>query len=305
MYVFWWDKPLDVRFPIVLNCDPSALTECWVTKSGYKVLVPLNPVLWNTLDEPAGSSSSVSTLGDSREEGEERLRPQFSFEGGTRGPYHGDDDEEEGYLLQRVQTAQTATSCPRVKAVWISVCQCVSKVLGVSNRIIYRLLILGGLQDFSASTRSENESSDANVYDKVPTFYGYHEGESDSLAVQLGPLLGVVLASIFGAIHCIAWSSPRPTTLETQLWRILSLIVTFAPLLFVVAFVLISMPRSYSGLIPTSFGLFQGRFLTPIAVPVYIAARCMLLGLALAQLRELPPRAHETVEWSRFLPHIQ
>ncbi|EFI27859.1 hypothetical protein CC1G_14352 [Coprinopsis cinerea okayama7 len=175
----------------------------------------------------------------------------------------------------------------------------------VARGIIYRLLILGGLQDFSASTRSENESSDANVYDKVPTFYGYHEGESDSLAVQLGPLLGVVLASIFGAIHCIAWSSPRPTTLETQLWRILSLIVTFAPLLFVVAFVLISMPRSYSGLIPTSFGLFQGRFLTPIAVPVYIAARCMLLGLALAQLRELPPRAHETVEWSRFLPHIQ
>ncbi|KAH6914520.1 hypothetical protein BKA70DRAFT_1421286 [Coprinopsis sp. MPI-PUGE-AT-0042] len=49
---------------------------------------------------------------------------------------------------------------------------------------------------------------------------------------------------------------------------------------------------------------FHNKVFIPILLPSYLLARFVLIALAFAQLRKLPKDAHQTVEWSDFLPHV-
>jgi len=69
---------------------------------------------------------------------------------------------------------------------------------------------------------------------QVPTFYA---GELTSHETWLSGCVGLVVATIFGAIHCVAWSSEFRSDLEQLLWRS-SLAITSLPLLlFVISFI--------------------------------------------------------------------
>ena len=133
---------------------------------------------------------------------------------------------------------------------------------------------------------------------RVPTFYsGESSGDDDPRTHAVTGLVAV----IFGAIHCIAWSFQFPSHMEQILWRVSAIAIICVPILFplVGLFAFIDLPW-----------LSNKRGVLTIVIVIilaflYMLARVMLFILALISLRTLPPEAYHTVIWTTYLPHIQ
>ncbi|KAF8649022.1 hypothetical protein AX16_006064 [Volvariella volvacea WC 439] len=120
--------------------------------------------------------------------------------------------------------------------------------------------------------------------------------------ISLSSLIGV----LFGEIHLIGWNFQFSTHLECYLWRTSSLIVTVEPAILAIGIILDQLKDGYPrfeslitiAIVPLA--ILAG-FVGPIA---YVLARISLLVLPLFALRDLPPSAHQNVQWSDYLPHI-
>jgi len=135
----------------------------------------------------------------------------------------------------------------------------------------------------------------------VPTFYVPKHQYSENLHVL--PLMA--LGTIFGAIHCAGWNLPFPTYAEQKLWRVASLAVTIIPIAAVTLTPIIR--RIVRFLLASSdYDKSLGMIAAIITMLAYASARLVLLGLALALLRHLPPNAFIAInpDWTKFYPHI-
>lgn len=139
---------------------------------------------------------------------------------------------------------------------------------------------------------------------KIPTFYAGKLDESEQFFTDI---IASIVAVFFGVIHCIAWSLEHPSQTEQLLWRISSVAVASIPgiwgLFFLVGILVAKDKIDTDGWIWKLFGI-PIAVLGAIAVPVYIAARVILLTLAFTSLRSLPQAAYQTVSWTTFIPHI-
>lgn len=118
-------------------------------------------------------------------------------------------------------------------------------------------------------------------------------------------LTGAFVSTLFGGIHCIAWSFQFPTHSEQILWRISSLAITCGPVLGMMlnrALIIVSHHRLTPWLESLLTLLLVCMYI--LCLFLYFAARTILLVLAFISLRVLPPRAYETVRWTTFIPHI-
>ena len=152
---------------------------------------------------------------------------------------------------------------------------------------------------------SERGAAASQKYLRVSTFYA---GRMEYLD---GPLSGVattIIAMIFGAIHCMAWSFAFVTPAERILWRTSSIIIMVIPVLYLAVFGILSL--CFCSDLPAlrpwlkdllekvfCFYLFSNAFL-------YGAARISLLLQPFLSLRSLPPGAYQVVQWTDFIPHI-
>ena len=125
---------------------------------------------------------------------------------------------------------------------------------------------------------------------RVPTFYADSGTPSDD---SLGFFAGIFTATVFGSIHCVAWSAPFPSHTEQLLWRISSLVITCAPALQNLAFGLLDLPVDLPFIT-----------ITILLMIAYIMARVTLLVLPFMALRSLPLDAYQTVPWTTFIPHL-
>ena len=136
----------------------------------------------------------------------------------------------------------------------------------------------------------------------VPTFYV----PSHRYPEYLHALLLIALGSIFGAIHCAGWNFPFPASAEQKLWFVASLAVTIVPI------AVLPFAAIVSGIVEliTTFNSSSDADESPFAISLlismfaYVSARLVLLVLALALLRDLPPNAYIAVDWTKFYPHI-
>lgn len=170
-------------------------------------------------------------------------------------------------------------------------------VLGLLIPILYPILWFVRLAGGEDEKKKEAKS--------VPTF---HSGKLKSHEISLAVLTAMIIATIFGAIHCVAWSFAFPSHAEQMLWRIASLIITCVPALpFVVVAViapitLLHLPELPSWLKSAGKSLILLFFV--VSSILYIIARVLLLVLPFMCLRSLPPDAYRTVHWVTFIPHI-
>ena len=133
---------------------------------------------------------------------------------------------------------------------------------------------------------------------RVPTFYSPNtEGNYD--IVIPGSLAGCI-ATVFGAIHCIAWSFHFATFQERWLWRILAILVLVGlpiSMWAVVGFhVLLELVQKNIATIVNFIGMVMSW--------CYLIARITLLILPFVALHALPPSAYVEINWVSFLPHI-
>jgi hypothetical protein len=123
---------------------------------------------------------------------------------------------------------------------------------------------------------------------RVPTFDGSIslEGWDDVLI-----LAALLMATIFGGIHCMAWFFAFPTYREQVLWRMSAVAITSIPWL---CFLILL------NIIPAIVTLICGLTFCML----YITARAILLVLMFTTLRNLPPDAYKVVLWTSLVPHL-
>ncbi len=133
----------------------------------------------------------------------------------------------------------------------------------------------------------------------------------------------VVIGSLFGAFHCVAWSFYFPSHAEMVLWRLSSITILIG--LFVAGylagiFIIMEWVDPEWTSKPVSVFLRAWRddktstwpfiltcisvFMMIVAIVSYIVARITLIILAFLQLRSLPPLAFCAVEWTTYIPHM-
>jgi len=140
---------------------------------------------------------------------------------------------------------------------------------------------------------------------RVPTFY---PRRPEKLHWK-GALAGIVVATIFGGIHCVAWDYQFPAandasnSVELFFWRVGCVIITAFPLFICGLVVIIEWLKSFDShfahavsIIPVLAGGICG-FL-------YVLARVALLILAYKSLDVLPHAAYRDVYWTSFIPHV-
>lgn len=129
--------------------------------------------------------------------------------------------------------------------------------------------------------------------DAVPTF---HARGRDSISNgDVAYTVETVVGTIFGAIHCMAWSFQFPSREEQFLWRICSIGVTAAP----TCLLLLSLEwtSSYIHVIIRRSG-------AALVTLTYVICRVFLLALMFTELRSLPEGALQSVYWTSFIPHL-
>ncbi|KAF9480148.1 hypothetical protein BDN70DRAFT_782905, partial [Pholiota conissans] len=129
---------------------------------------------------------------------------------------------------------------------------------------------------------------------RVPTFYAATDVRDGILA------LSAIIATAFGLIHFLAWATAFSSFIEKVLWRVTTVFITVEPVVFMMT------NTSWE---PAIFKQWPSvdRVVTGLAMfgmPLYIVARLVLLLLAFSSLRDLPPTAYETIEWTGIIPHL-
>ncbi|KIM25493.1 hypothetical protein M408DRAFT_26051 [Serendipita vermifera MAFF 305830] len=119
----------------------------------------------------------------------------------------------------------------------------------------------------------------------------------------LGP---TILGAVFGAIHCIAWSSEFPSRSELVLWRVSCISMIAVPFITTIflAFMAISWrTEEHSTDWMMVIGLICAVLLI-LSAWLYVAGRLATLVIAFSTLRAPPPAVFVNVDWTAFIPHI-
>ena len=147
------------------------------------------------------------------------------------------------------------------------------------------------------STLSDLADCDAVDKDaiRVPTFYTSPTDKSPDGLWLPGT---IIVAMLFGGIHCAGWNFPFPSHSELIIWRVSSLIILIVPCYFVVVIMVLAM-----GVEDTILGTIIN-VVSLFGIVIYILARLTLFVEAFIALRHLPPGAYAVVEWTALLLHM-
>ncbi|CAG7853299.1 SubName: Full=Uncharacterized protein {ECO:0000313/EMBL:CCA70984.1} [Serendipita indica DSM 11827] len=149
------------------------------------------------------------------------------------------------------------------------------------------------------ATGSQGELVDLRSVKRVPMFYsGYNETQWN-VSNFASILTTIIVGTLFGAVHFLAWSSPFPSTHMQFLWRFAAIIMTAVPPAAAVGFILV-------GLMAMVSEKLGALILLPLLLlpPLYFVGRGITIVLALVTLATLPLDAYRDVEWSDIFPHI-
>ena len=131
---------------------------------------------------------------------------------------------------------------------------------------------------------------------RVPMFYAYpNQNTTNWMAIT--PTL--IVAMLFGGIHCTGWNFPFPSHAELIIWRVSSLIILIVPWIGV----LVAVEAVMDDIIPN---IIQGTTMVILVfgLAIYVLARLTLFVVAFIALRHLPPGAYAVVEWTALLLHM-
>jgi hypothetical protein len=119
---------------------------------------------------------------------------------------------------------------------------------------------------------------------RVPSLAGY--GKAGRVTSGIILVIGCLSGMVFGGIHCVGWNFLFQTRTEQVLWRSASLVILSSPVFFVISYV------------------FESFLIAILVGFAYIAARLTLLALMFLSFRSLPPGVYDTVDWTKFIPHL-
>ena len=143
----------------------------------------------------------------------------------------------------------------------------------------------------------QDEHVDLRECARVRTFWA---ADQDGVAAIPADVIALVVAIVFGAVHCIAWSYAFQSHLEEQLWRVSAVAIIAIP----AALAVIAVVGSWiDGLFDMNPDTIINTLYVPLAL-IYVAARIILILISFTSLRMLPATAYQTVQWTTLVPHV-
>lgn len=141
--------------------------------------------------------------------------------------------------------------------------------------------------------------------ERVPTFWSGASRDIHGSSVIVADIIALLVAMVFGAVHCIAWSSAMPTETEQIMWRASAVAIAIMPIVIWIG-VIVGDRLNYwtSG---SSLNVDSETTWILVWVPcmvAYVVARVILLVVSFTSLRSLPFAAYQTVQWTILIPHI-
>ncbi|PPQ85315.1 hypothetical protein CVT25_000366, partial [Psilocybe cyanescens] len=127
---------------------------------------------------------------------------------------------------------------------------------------------------------------------RVPTFYA-----PESMGTPVAVLVAILVATVFGGIHCIAWWFEFPTVIEKWLWRVSAVLVSSLPL------AIFGPPLLEHLLDETGWDWYVVYILYSSALKEFMG-KVLLVIAVLLSLRALPAGAYIDLNWTAYLPHI-
>ena len=124
-------------------------------------------------------------------------------------------------------------------------------------------------------------------------------------------IITAVAPLIYGLVHLLAWNDHFPTTLESRLWRVSSVVVTFSGLVGVPLAALGGYLDNWRSRLQ-----WNSHFATlDIAIPLAVLLLCVvalahmlssgfLIVESIRQLHFLDPAAYQLPSWSNYWPHL-
>jgi hypothetical protein len=112
---------------------------------------------------------------------------------------------------------------------------------------------------------------------------------------------------LFGAIHCIAWSSDFPSSLERFLWRLFATLCAGSSALLLFLFMPYYGIRYIEGLGDRQISMWEYWISLRIMPPLwllYLASRFYLLFAIFYTLRAMPVEVYKTVNWIEYAPYF-
>ena len=267
IYYLWWDKPLDVRCSIPVHLLDGRLgkTEGDIEKEETGAQIILSPKI---------SAEKFPERDENVIVNPNPLPTSIQPDTSTPDP--------------------TRTRMERFRAFRRGACDEYGTLFGLGYVFIGFPLerFMGAFDDMMTCDTVGDKSL------RVPTFYSSYEDNA------LLFLLATCIATVFGAIHCIAWSFQFATLQERWVWRISAILVSGVPI-SIYAIASLFHAFGYED-IPTWMKVdkFFGGLTGTVLVFVYIIARMVLLVLPFVALRALPPGAYVQLDWVSLLPHI-
>ncbi|KAI0062744.1 hypothetical protein BV25DRAFT_1769394, partial [Artomyces pyxidatus] len=174
---------------------------------------------------------------------------------------------------------------------------------GVTGRTLFVLI---GFRDVFVDMRK---------HPRVPTFYGGTSSATADAPVTrvfahtiVADHVALVVAMVFGAVHCVAWNYAFPSYALRLVWRLSAAAIVAAPAGAAVSMVARWIVVRLSGVgqeSPLRRYIILGQTgWTVVAGALYLTARILLMALSFVALRSLPAEAYQTVQWTFRIPHL-
>jgi hypothetical protein len=291
-YYLWWKKPLDVRCSIpvyLLKDDKKEDVDLQGTSSVSPVVNP-DPMAVSPLISCDLNPNHVDS--QSSDVSEEEI-PLIVMS----GPAPNSQEPPKSESSQDDPIASLEPQFPVMQQFSAFIHRQTQKhgtVLGLAYAFLYPLFsFFGGFGEMLTS----DELNDSMPF-RVPTFYSPKFTDYDP---DYPTFIAICVATIFGGIHCIAWSLHFPSLQERLAWRISAASIAGLPIPFFVLALL-------SSVLEDHFEFWWDWAIEHIVIPgltvLYVIARIVLLVLPCIALRALPPAALVEIRWAAFFPHI-
>ncbi|KIK64275.1 hypothetical protein GYMLUDRAFT_162048 [Collybiopsis luxurians FD-317 M1] len=265
-YALWWKKPLDVQHPILLALSPG------VSKS---ILDESDTINFSTDADTVSTKNGAESLAQKSGLGPDAVETTSPHSFTVLSPSWGDKNQ-----TSRKPLLSMASSF--ITSVWA-----------------YFRRLVGG---FIIPEPISVPKKDQKYTDNVPLFYsgpsrptpGEESWSSQYFFYIRSTTLEMLIGTLFGSIHCAAWTFHFPSKLERDLWQIMSICITAVPLAIIIGVML-----TFSG----RFLFLKGRNHYLLFV-IYILARLTIFIMAFVLLRDLPEGAFQEIQWTTYIPHV-
>ncbi|KAF7974336.1 hypothetical protein HWV62_12392 [Athelia sp. TMB] len=144
----------------------------------------------------------------------------------------------------------------------------------------------------------QDDFIDLRERSRVPTFWVGNRDDEGELFIA--DVIALLVAMVFGAVHCIAWFEQSQSHLEQQLWRASAITIITTPAALVLILCLMPLLEKVSD----ECGFIVIGSLFVLTALIYASARLALIVISFTSLSMLPFAAYQTVQWTTFVPHI-